>query len=256
MAKILIVAITIVFTLQVMSALARAQSLTEAVAITISLAADETAQDGDIISTSNEGFVLAKTAYDPMLYGVIADSPAVALENSAIEAGKLVITNGKGYVRVRTQGEPIRKGDFITSSDIPGVGQKANQSGYVLGIALEDFASDNPEDIGKVLVSLDIRFNSAQNGRANLIQIVRQGLEAPFLTPLGALRYLLASLITVGSFVLAFLSFGRVARGGVEALGRNPLASRVIEVTVIINVVLTVAILLVGLGISYLILIL
>lgn len=235
---------------------AHGQSLTEGVAISISMPEGENAQDGDIVSSSDKGFTITKTAYDPLLYAVIADNPAVILDNNAIAGKEFILTNGKAYVRVSTKNGPIKKGDFITSSEIPGVGQKADKGGYVLGLALEDFTSNNSQDIGKILVSIDIRFQSLQNARTNLIETVKLAVEAPFLTPLGAMRYLLASLIAVGSFVLAFISFGKVARGGVEALGRNPLASKVIEVTVIINVLLTIAILLVGLGIAYLILVL
>lgn len=257
MRVIVAVLIITLFIGQILSAgKAFAQSLTEGVAITISLGEGGTAQDGDIVSSTEKGFILTKTAYDPSLYGVIADNPAVVLDNNAISGKKFVLTNGKAYVRVSSRNGTIKKGDFITSSDTSGVGQKADKGGYVLGLALEDYSSNNPEGLGKVLVSIDIRFQSSQNARTNLIETVKLAVEAPFLTPLGAMRYLLASLIAVGSFILAFVSFGRVARGGVEALGRNPLASRVIEVTVIINVLLTIGILLVGLGIAYLILVL
>jgi F0F1-type ATP synthase membrane subunit c/vacuolar-type H+-ATPase subunit K len=50
--------------------------------------------------------------------------------------------------------------------------------------------------------------------------------------------------------------FGKASRAGIEAVGRNPLAKRVIQLTVVMNIVLTIVIVLVGLAIAYLILIL
>ncbi len=227
-----------------------AQDLTEGVAHSISLA-DTNVVDGDIISSTDKGFIRTKTSYDPLMYGVISDNPAVSIENRGLSEGRLVMTTGIAIVRVSTKNGSIQKGDFITSSEELGVGQKADKSGYILGTALENYDAG---EVGKILVSLNIRFNSSLNPRTNLIETVKLGIAAPFLTPLGSLRYLLAALIAVASFTLAFVSFGRVAKTGVEALGRNPLASRLIEVTVVVNVLLTVGIMLVGLFIAYLIL--
>ena len=42
----------------------------------------------------------------------------------------------------------------------------------------------------------------------------------------------------------------------VEALGRNPLAKNVIQINILVNVVITILIILGGLGIAYLILVL
>ena len=92
--------------------------------------------------------------------------------------------------------------------------------------------------------------------RGNLLQFLREGLAVPLLEPLDSLRYLLAILIIIIAFTLGLVYFGRVSRAGVEAVGRNPLASRVIQMNVLMNILLTIVIVLVGLGIAYLILIL
>lgn len=227
-----------------------AQDLKEGVAHSIRID-DVNAQDGDIVSSTDKGFVLANSPYDALMYGVISENPAVAIENQGLEKGKLVMTTGITLARVSTKNGAIAQGDFISTSDVAGVGQKADKSGYILGTALEGY---DKGEVGKIRVSLNIRFNSSLNPRTNLIETVKLGIAAPFLTPLGSLRYLLSALIAIISFVLAFASFGRVAKTGVEAMGRNPLAGRLIEVTVVVNVLLTALILLVGLAISYLIL--
>jgi hypothetical protein len=72
---------------------------------------------------------------------------------------------------------------------------------------------------------------------------------------LASLRYLLAIIVAVMAFGLGFVYFGRVAKGGVEALGRNPLAGRAIQLSVLMNLILTVAIMVGGLVLAYIILI-
>ena len=63
-------------------------------------------------------------------------------------------------------------------------------------------------------------------------------------------------LIVLITFALGIWYFGRVARSGVEAIGRNPLATRAIQLGVILNLLLTLVILLVGIALAYLILVL
>jgi F0F1-type ATP synthase membrane subunit c/vacuolar-type H+-ATPase subunit K len=73
---------------------------------------------------------------------------------------------------------------------------------------------------------------------------------------LASLRYLLAFLIAIIAFVLGFIYFGRVVRVGIEAIGRNPLARRMIQITMLFNILITIVIVLAGLLIAYLILVL
>jgi len=54
--------------------------------------------------------------------------------------------------------------------------------------------------------------------------------------------------------LLGFVAFGRVAGRGVEALGRNPLAARVIQLGIFLNVFITVAIIAAGILVAILIL--
>jgi F0F1-type ATP synthase membrane subunit c/vacuolar-type H+-ATPase subunit K len=68
------------------------------------------------------------------------------------------------------------------------------------------------------------------------------------------LRYLTAALMVILGFVLGFVYFGRIAKAGVEAIGRNPLSSKTIEFGLILHILLTIVIVGAGLGIGYLIL--
>ncbi|MCA9389954.1 hypothetical protein KC571_00970, partial [candidate division WWE3 bacterium] len=110
-----------------------------------------------------------------------------------------------------------------------------------------------------IAMHVDIRANTVDpdpNVQVNLLEVLRSGLESPFLSPVASLRYLLAVLIVLASFVIGFASFSRISGNGVEALGRNPLAKRSIQATIVFNFILTAFIMFIGLGLAYLILIL
>jgi len=122
---------------------------------------------------------------------------------------------------------------------------------------LEAFNADSPEDTGKILASINVHpSTSLGSAGVNLMAVLQQGLGAPLFEPLASLRYLLAATVIALSFGLGFIYFGRVARAGVEAMGRNPSAGRQIQLSVIFNIIVTIAITLAGLGMAYLILIL
>ncbi len=216
---------------------------------------DETVNVGDIVCLKESEYELCKEAYSQNIRGVITEEPAVAFEAEASEGAKLVQTSGTVVVRVSGAGE-IKKGDFVTSSENAGVGQKADKNGYVIGKAVEDFTPQNPEEVGKVLVALDVHPTVELGGGTggNLWTTLKQGLQAPMISPLAALRYVLAGAMVVLSFILGSLNFGRVAQTGVEAIGRNPLAGRTIQLAVVFNILLSVVVVLAGVGIGYLIL--
>lgn len=213
--------------------------------------------DGDLISSSDEGYRRSTIGYDPLMFGVVSLDPAVAFEPEDTEGLTPIITNGNVYVRVTSQNGTIKSGDFLTSSDIEGVAQKATENGYVLGQALEDYTEENPSTIGEVLVAVQITLYSPPTSvGGNIFDSFRQAVTAPYLAPLNALRYLIAALIVLATFVLGIIYFGKVAKSGVEAVGRNPLAGRMIQLNVILNLFLTIVVMLVGLGLAYIILVL
>lgn len=219
-------------------------------------------QDGNIVSFGTKGYTLSKIAYDSNIYGVITSNPAVAIQDLNVDS-KFIFSFGQSTVLVSTINGSIKKNDFITSSTIPGIGQKATKNGYVLGSALEDYSNKNTKTVGKILVSIDphVNYNTSStaygsNTKTNLIATVEDALNAPFLAPLNALRYLLAGLVVIIAFIFGFNYFGKVIIQGVEAIGRNPLAGKLIQISILINLILTIIIMAVGLGIAYLILIL
>ncbi|KKQ42725.1 MAG: hypothetical protein US60_C0013G0002 [Microgenomates group bacterium GW2011_GWC1_37_8] len=233
-----------------------AQVSSSGIAIDVPLS-DSDAVDGDIICSYTDGNRRCETEYDPSMYGVISDNPAVAVEDTELDDARLVVNSGVVTVRVSSVNGDISEGNFVSSSTIPGVAMLAARNGYVLGASLENYESDNPQAIGKIQVLVNIHPAAGLAGpQRNLLNFIRQGLAVPLFEPLESLRYLLAVAIVLISFTLGMIYFGRASRAGIEAIGRNPLAKRVIQLTVFLNISLTIVIILTGLGIAYLILIL
>ncbi len=218
---------------------------------------DPTVEEGSIISYVDGEYVLSIEAYDSSIFGIVSHNPSLYLEDQNLESYVLVGSKGEMDVRVTTKNGIIKKGEYLTSSEIPGVAQKVDKSGRVLGIALEDYEVEDPNEIGLIAVFVDIKAHLKQESLTeNLLTVISDGLSSAFLTPLASLRYIMALIVTSITFAIAFLSFSRLTSRGVEALGRNPLAGSSIRSVIIFNFILTFIIIASGLAIAYLILVL
>jgi len=194
------------------------------------------AVDGDIVSFRDGAYRLASVRHDANMLGVVSKNPAITV-GAGSRDGVPVVSSGHTQVRVSTINGPIQSGDLITSSAIPGIGARAEGFGQVLGVALSDFETSDKEEIGMIPVSVNVRTHTP----------FTEFTSKPF----DVLRYLLAFLIAAGSVIVGFVYFGKVARTGVEALGRNPLAGRLIEFGVFLNLFLTLGIIAIGIIIAY-----
>ena len=65
-------------------------------------------------------------------------------------------SDGIAHVRYNLQNGPIQKGDYITISSEAGVGMKATESGFTVGVALE--SSDAIEKPGLIKVRVMVRY--------------------------------------------------------------------------------------------------
>ncbi|MFH1561661.1 MAG: hypothetical protein ABID04_03745 [Patescibacteria group bacterium] len=234
-----------------------AEQVSSGIASSVSINGDGI-KDGAIVSSLSGSYVLSSSAYDPTIYGVVAEKPAVSFEASA-SGSYPVISTGKVYVQVSVINGKISKGDSITSSPIRGVGQRGDGDGYILGTALEEYQENNPQVIGLILVAVNPKYNTAVTGSGrgvNLFKNIKSAASSPFLSPLTSLRYLLAVVVTAVAFGGSFWYFGRFGKTGIEALGRNPLASKTIALGIIFNLLLTIAIMFSGLFLAYLVLVL
>jgi hypothetical protein len=214
------------------------------------------AEEGDIITSTAKGFALAASAYDAKVQGVIVDNPAIYFRSTS-DAGKkyTYLSEGDVMVKVSTINGDIKRGDVLSTSTKKGVAMKATQSGYVIGMAQSEFSSSSPTKVGKVRMSFGVRYVAARAGlSSSLFDIFNLSALATYEQPLTVFKYVLAGIVAIISLSFGFLYFGRIAAMGIEALGRNPLASRMIQLGIFLNVVLTAMIIGGGIFISVLIL--
>ncbi len=216
---------------------------------------DKNIKDGTILSTSKDGTIPANTPYDPQVIGIVSRDAGIIFTNTNNKNAVPVISTGTVYILVSSKTGAIKKGDLLTTSTIPGVAIKAIMDGYVLGTALEDYNNTDPKKIDKIAMELDLHyFNSKPTLLGSLSDILKIAFMSTKESPAPIFKAIVAALIVMGSFVLGYMTFGRSAAKGVEALGRNPAASRTIHLGIILNAIIVCVIVLAGISIAFLIL--
>lgn len=215
----------------------------------------ENISDGDIVSSTEKGNILSKTPYDPLVIGVVTEKPAVSLNPETTEENTYpVAASGNVRVHVSSINGDIKVGDLVTSSEMPGVGMKANKTGYVIGRSLDNFSSKNPQEVGTINVALNLHYSySSARTQSSLKDIFNLSVLATYESPSAVFKYVVAGIVLILAFVLGVFSFGRVANTGIEALGRNPLAGKMIQFGIVVNVLITLAIVATGFGLAFLI---
>ena len=215
---------------------------------------DGGAIDGDILISTDQGLIRANKSYDNKLFGILQTKPLMVYKSDN-STDLPVQRSGVARVNVVTSNGPISYGDFITSSTTPGKGQKASESGYVIGIALEPY---NGQGEGKISVALRIEFNELSSPRTlnRIFSFVGVAFLENIKDPqkLGQIiRYITASLIILLSLGFSFTTFYKSVLKSTEALGRNPLAKNMIFRSLIISIVLVIITTLIGIGAAVLI---
>jgi F0F1-type ATP synthase membrane subunit c/vacuolar-type H+-ATPase subunit K len=207
-------------------------------------------QDGFIIVAKNNDFTLSNEAYQPEMIGVVNQQSAIEIRFKNQSNTYPVVTSGQAYMVVSLSNGEIRKGDYITSSPIEGVGMKATVPGQVIGIALEGMTAPNEDKIGKLRVAIqsDYFMNPLfQVGPQSSVKVNLNKLFAPQNEQM-LIRYLIGGGIFLVSLMFCLFYFGRLSLKGVEALGRNPLAATKIQVGIVLNVIMGIAICFVAFG--------
>lgn len=215
---------------------------------------DNQAVDGDILIYTNKGIVRANVSFSNQMFGVLQDQPILVYRPPDVK-GKPVVRSGTAYVSVSTTTGAIKPGDYITSSNKPGKGQKAVESGYVLGIALAELKSGE----GKIPVAVRIEYAELTNTRSvlRLLDYFNVAAFQSITEPekgVQLIKYFVAGLIVAVSLIISFLIFGRSIGKGIEAIGRNPLAKSSIQIAIMINVGFSIAIVIISMGIAFVIL--
>lgn len=225
--------------------------------------ADKEAVDGDIISsTADKGFIRTSFPYDFRIFGIAQKTPLLVYKASD-NVGTPISRAGTAQVNVTSLNGTISPGDYITSSEIAGKGQKATTSGYVIGIALTGLRATDGTEVNYQPKATTNRANPAQKIRSGNITVALKIEYAELTTARTALRlldsfnaalftniqnpdqfvkifrYITAIVVVLISFAIGFFTFSKAIPKGIEAIGRNPLAQKTIIFSIILNITFT-----------------
>ncbi len=217
--------------------------------------ADKDAKNGDIIvNGGTSGLIRTDIPYDGRVFGIVQDTPLLVLREAS-GSGRPVIRLGDTVVNVTDYNGVIKKGDLITSAPANGLGMKATQSGYAVGIALADAdlsaatvtINGKSYKTGSVNTALQIEYAEINTSRntIRLLEELNAALFSSVKNPEKAvlvIRYLIGGLIAMLAFVIGFYSVTRSIGNAVEAIGRNPLARRTILISIGLQILITAAV--------------
>ena len=227
-------------------------------------------KNGDIVSVGGNNIVLGvyptAVSNSNNILGVIDESSniVVGIKNNYSYP---VVSSGIVQVLVSNINGDIYKGNYIASSDIPGVGEKNTQNGEILGKSLSNFSYKKylyKKDVkvngqNKVVlveyipVILGITYYSNNNNFTGiLISVGRDisGKNVPFFNLIMAIVVVLAGLITL------IYGIGVSLKHSLLGISRNPLSKNSVQKNLLFIITSLVFIFIVTLVIGYLILIL
>ncbi len=222
-------------------------------------------EDGDLIGIKD--YVYGKTTkeYDIGTVGVVTLNPAVEINDTEYKAEDKrfpIISEGTAYVKTTVKNGDIKKGDILTTSDIPGVAMKSTRPGFAIGIADMNFIKSNdPNEVKRIPVVMHLHYSYSGDEEGSPDKLAFTDIFAitkllEYQSPSAILKYLFAAFVIIVSIVFGYFTFARIAARGIEAVGRNPLASKAINLSIVVNVAITVVIVVAGLTLAYVIIIL
>jgi hypothetical protein len=194
---------------------------------------------------SSGSVVIADLNNAARLFGVVVapSSASISLTDSSAGTGQVqVATTGTAQVLVTNAGGDIHSGDYISISQVAGVGQKAGStSTRVIGTALADFTGSGDgvtkrtiDDgtgkkevaIGQIPVGIYVSSYTATDGKQsyvvpNWLQNLTNTLAGKAVSPV---RIIIAGLILIVALISISVLLYSAVRNSIISIGRNPLS--------------------------------
>jgi hypothetical protein len=166
-------------------------------------------------------------------------------EASNRQAQVVVVNSDQHSVLVSNQNGGIKKGDYLTISSLAGIGMKADtRQTEVVGRAAGDFDGQHNVEgtatlkgslghnatvaLGRIPVDLHIAANPLNENTNNIRGFLTRTANGLANKPVSQVRVYLSTAVLLGTlFATGNMLYGAV-RNGLLAVGRNPLAKKVI----------------------------
>ncbi len=223
--------------------------------------------NNSIVSVGGNNIVLGvyptTSPNDNNLVGVVDYKSNIT---TGISGNVPVVSSGTVNVLVSNINGVIKKGDYITSSIIPGVGEKDTQSGKILGKALSNFSFShflykktifqNGKSVQilveKIPVLLGISYFTYNNNFSGILLSFGKAVVGKNVSFFNSLIAIL--IISVGVFTLIY-GVSVSLKHSLLGISRNPLSKDSIEKNLVFIIISLIFIFMVTLVLGYLILI-
>ncbi len=179
------------------------------------------------------------------MIGVVTDNPGIELKTANSDAQYPLQTSGEAMVWVSVSNGIIAKGDRITSSPWEGIGMKSTIPGPFIGTAVEDVIVDSGADLDQTVTKIRIVIEPGDSSIASIGKAGEETQNKPFNTS-SLTRFIVGSVIVIVTIFMSLAYFGKLSRSGVEAIGRNPVAYKKIQVGIAVSVIIGFLIAIVG----------
>lgn len=171
-----------------------------------------------------------------LIYGVTVDPSDAPITLVGQDSKVFVATTGTYAVLVTATAGTIKPGDYISMSNINGVGGKAQVGQpYILGRAQSSFdgktnvvSNSGGVNIGRVYVSIGIIKNPISNSDPTLPAVLRKVAYSVANKSVPVIRVYTALLVFMISIVASIVILWSGVRSSLISLGRNPLSRHAI----------------------------
>ena len=256
-----------------LSLLSMSPGIAIAATIAVSYTAPQPLPTGTIVTIDgkNNGTVIpSDNNANSNIIGVVVDKSAQTTDTGVSSVQIQVASKGVAYVLASNITGAVRKGSPITSSPLEGIGMAANADGRIAGIAQADLneqsldvqyktikdkkGTDNRVLVGLVPVALDVSYYQIEGSSNSVPKFLRDISRAISDKPVSALRiWASVAVMLVGIIIALVLVYGSV-RSSIVAIGRNPLAKKTIQNSMLKVIGIAVVVLLASSGTVYMIL--
>ena len=137
---------------------------------------EEGVEMGDMVSFGEQSFtyitdrgdkrtipILKKAELGEKIFGVVSSKPGLQMGKDIIGQARSplpIAFTGRVPTKISTRDGPIKKGDLLKASSIPGVAVRTDKAGEIIGAAMEDYpparsissGEVTPDEIGNILV--------------------------------------------------------------------------------------------------------
>ncbi len=181
----------------------------------------------------------------------------IANQNSS--SGEVTLSiSGIAYTYVSNVNGNIQKGDYITSSNIPGIGEDLLGKGVSIGKALSNFNINSAKKynrvyIEKIPVSIEVMYINVNTGEDSFSPLAYSIGNPQIRKTLSIAQLISIIFILLASVIIAMTIIARSARNTIKNTSRNPLNKSEIIKNFYKMATLAIIIVLVGIVISYVI---